>query len=351
MSPRIQLYDRTRSELADLLGEWGFRPHVGRLWKYLYREFATGWGTMPELPGGLRSRLEREAALSLPVAAQATTSHGEQTCKYLLELDDRQRVETVRMQCRGRATACLSSQVGCALGCVFCATGQMGFTRNLTAGEIVAQALYVARSLRDGGEIPDDQGSTGLRNVVLMGMGEPLLNYDAVLQAIRILREPAGLAIAAKRITLSTVGVVPGIIRLADEGPLCSLAVSLHAATQDVRATLVPAAHKWPLDALMEACRYYCRRTNRKIFFEWTVIEDQNDSAEQAQALVRLLQGIPAQVNLIPLNPTAGYEIGASQASRIDAFQATLRSAGLPATVRRRRGIEIAAGCGQLAGA
>lgn len=348
MSPRIQLYDCSYAELAELLGTWGFRSHAGRLWKYLYREHATSWATMPELPCRLRFRLDRDAELSPLVPVQAMTSHDGRTCKYLLQLGDGQRIETVSMQCLHRATACLSSQAGCALGCVFCATGQMGFARNLTAGEIIAQALYIARELHDSATASLARDQARLRNVVLMGMGEPLLNYDAVLRAINILREPAGLAIASKRITLSTVGVVPGIIRLADEGHLCSLAVSLHAATQDVRAALVPAAQKWPLDALMEACRYYCSRLDRKILFEWTIIEGQNDSADQALALIRLVKGIPAQINLIPLNATAGYPIGASQADKIDAFQAVLRSGGLPTTIRRRRGIEIAAGCGQL---
>jgi 23S rRNA (adenine2503-C2)-methyltransferase len=229
----------------------------------------------------------------------------------------------------------------------------MGFARNLAAGEIVAQALYLARVLRemaDAATTRAGQRHESLRNIVLMGMGEPLLNYDAVLRAMEILRDPGGLAIGAKQITLSTVGVVPGIIRLADEARPCSLAVSLHAATQAERAALVPAARTWPLDVLLDACRYYTARLGRRIFFEWTLIEARNDSARHAHALARLVRGIPAQINLIPLNPTAGYSGQPGNFEATDRFRSILREYGLPVSIRQRRGIEIAAGCGQLVG-
>jgi 23S rRNA (adenine2503-C2)-methyltransferase len=183
-----------------------------------------------------------------------------------------------------------------------------------------------------------------------MGMGEPLQNYDAVMQALDILCDPGGLAIGYKQVTLSTVGVAPGIYRLADERRPYSLAVSLHAATQDKRLAMLPVARVWSLDELMTACRHYTSRLNRKIFFEWTLIDGVNDSPEQAAALAELLQGIPAQVNLIPLNPTAGYEPGAPRPAAVAAFQGILQDAGIPSTIRQRRGIDIAAGCGQLAG-
>ena len=343
--PPISLYEFTRQELAALLGRWGASGvHCGRLWKYLYREGLTSCAGMTELPARLRERLEREATiLQLPVVRENSSSDG-LTRKVLLRLAAGQKIETVLMQCRGRATACVSSQAGCPLGCVFCATGQMGFARNLTTSEIVAQALHAERML---------QAETGqrLRNIVVMGMGEPLLNYDAVLKALDILSDSSGLAIAAKRITISTVGVVPGILRLADERRPFSLAVSLHAASQAERAALVPAARTWPLNALMDACRYYTSRQDRKIFFEWTMIEGQTDAIDQAQALARLLRGIPAQVNLIPLNPTTGYHGRPGRSAEMDRFQCILREQGIPTTIRRRRGIEITAGCGQLAGA
>jgi 23S rRNA (adenine2503-C2)-methyltransferase len=245
------------------------------------------------------------------------------------------------MRFTGRVTACLSSQAGCAMGCVFCATGQRGFTRQLSVGEIVAQAVHVQRLLRAQGE--------RLRNVVLMGMGEPLHNYDAVMKAVDILRDPSGLALGAKKITLSTVGVVPGIRRMADEARPIYLAVSLHAATQAERLALVPVAKRWPLDELMDACRYYVRTRGGHIFFEWTLIERKNDSAEHAHAVGQLLRGLDSQVNLIPLNPTAGYDGAPTRSDAAKQFQAILAQYGLPSTVRQRRGIDIAAGCGQLA--
>ncbi|HEX3654944.1 MAG TPA: 23S rRNA (adenine(2503)-C(2))-methyltransferase RlmN [Pirellulales bacterium] len=342
----LDLYDITRSQL----GEWvascaGSAVHAARVWRYLYREGVREVAAMRELPARLRERLARDAAPTTLVLADEVRSGDGLTQKYLLELADGRQVETVLMRMRGRLTACLSSQVGCPLGCVFCATGQMGFARNLTTGEIVAQALYVNSAGMDGLHRRES-----LRNIVLMGMGEPLLNYDAVVRAMEILRDPGGLAIGSKQITLSTVGVVPGIIRLADEAQPCSLAVSLHAADQDERAALVPAARTWPLDVLLDACRYYAARLGRRIFFEWTLIAGSNDSARHAHALARLVRDIPAQINLIPLNPTLGYRGTPGRGEAVDRFRMILRDYGLPVSIRQRRGIEIAAGCGQLAG-
>jgi 23S rRNA (adenine2503-C2)-methyltransferase len=347
----INLYDLPRPAIERLLERWEFNPvHAARIWNYLYFTGVKTIEEMAEVPLRLRRRLTEETHLPrLGVAQEAHSSDGF-TRKYLLALRDGNRIETVLMKFTGRVTACVSSQVGCAMGCVFCATGQMGYTRHLSAGEIVAQALHVrdvARSL--AAESADPEGEDKLRNIVLMGMGEPLHNYDAVMDAIDILRDPGGFALAAKKITLSTVGVVPGIIRFADEARPVHLAVSLHAATQEERAALVPSAKRWPLDQLMEACRYFVRKLERRIFFEWTLIEGKNDSAAQAHAVGRLLQGIPAQVNLIPLNPTIGYGGAPTRSEAVRKFQDVLAEYGLPSTVRQRRGIDIAAGCGQLA--
>jgi 23S rRNA (adenine2503-C2)-methyltransferase len=341
----VSLYDLTREELRLQFVRWDLSTvHAARLWNYLYLECAASFAAMPELPARVRTRLETETTLTIPPVAAETDSSDGFTRKYLLGLTDGHRIETVLMRFTGRVTACVSSQVGCAMGCVFCATGQMGYTRHLTPGEIVAQAVHVARTLRHQAE------PARLRNIVLMGMGEPLHNYDAVMQAIDILRDPNGLALAAERITLSTVGVVPGILRLSAEKRPLHLAVSLHAATQEERAALVPAARKWPLDELMAACRTYSTTTGRRIFYEWTLIDGKNDSLEHARAVGRLLQGLPAQVNLIPLNPTGGYAGTPTASEAARRFQKILIDEfDLPSTVRQRRGIDIAAGCGQLA--
>lgn len=386
MSARLNLYDLTRDELRALLVRWDLSPvHAARLWNYLYLELADSFAKMPELPARVRARLETETRIgTLPVALETDSSDGF-TRKYLLALADDEKIETVLMRFTGRVTACISSQVGCAMGCVFCATGQMGYTRQLTPGEIVAQAVHVARALRGPARwrAPDGTAGAGgagvpaglaadavawsaprltgdgsphpekphrLRNVVLMGMGEPLHNYAAVMQAIDILRDPGGLALAGERITLSTVGVVPGILRLAAEKRPLHLAVSLHAANQEERAALVPVAKKWPLDELMAACRTYNEQTGRKIFYEWTLIEGKNDTPGHARAVGKLLQGLPAQVNLIPLNPTAGYGGAPTRSDAARLFQKILADEfRLPSTVRQRRGVDIAAGCGQLA--
>src|SRR5882724_6926326 len=369
----LNLYDLTREQLRVQLVRWELNPaHLKRLWAYLYLDLAESFDAMPKLPPRVRAKLAAEAQIGvLPTALETDSSDGF-TRKYLLALTDREKIETVLMRFTGRVTACVSSQVGCAMGCVFCATGQMGYRRHLTAGEIVAQAVHVARALRMPSHSTIHSNhralSTGhrpsavetgvaakaalprLRNVVLMGMGEPLHNYEPVMRAVDILRDSNGLALAAERITVSTVGVVPGILRLAREKRPLHLAVSLHAATQAERVSLVPVARKWPLDELMAACRVYSEQTGRRIFYEWTLIEGKNDTIDHARAVGELLRGLPAQVNLIPLNPTAGYAGFGTCTESARRFQKILREEfALPSSVRQRRGIDIAAGCGQLA--
>jgi 23S rRNA (adenine2503-C2)-methyltransferase len=257
-------------------------------------------------------------------------------------LKDGQEVESVLMGFPGRFTACLSTQAGCAMGCTFCATGQMGFVRHLRPGEIVAQVLHCRRALKESGE------GESLRNLVLMGMGEPLHNFESVMAALEIIADTRGLNIGPSRITISTVGVVPGILRLAEENRPYNLAVSLHGATEEERSALVPASRRWSLAELIAACRTYGTKTGRRIFFEWTLIDGTNDSPEQARRLGALLQGIDAHVNLIPLNPTQGFGGRETTAEAAHRFQQILQEMGFPSTLRQRRGIDVAAGCGQL---
>ena len=323
----------------------GLSPvHARALFQALYREAATDLtrcaGFLPPLRRWLESATGR-FSLDLPQVVADTASSDGLTRKFLLRLADAQTIETVLMSYRGRFTACVSTQAGCAMGCVFCATGQMGFTRHLRPSEIVLQVLHVQRALRAA-------GATGLRNLVLMGMGEPLHNYDAVITALEIISDARGLGIAPSHITISTVGVVPGILRLAEEKRPYHLAVSLHGATEEERSALVPASRRWPLAELIAACHTYATQTGRRIFFEWTLIAGKNDSPAQATRLATLLAGLEAHVNLIPLNPTGGFSGTASAAAAATEFQRALRAAGLPSTVRQRRGIDVAAGCGQL---
>jgi 23S rRNA (adenine2503-C2)-methyltransferase len=335
------LYDLTREELGRLLAGWGFSDyHAGRLWEQLYRERLADLGEMDVLRPDLRTRLQAESFLGRLTTQLAVDSSDGLTRKFLLGLEDGQTIETVLMRYPGRATVCISTQVGCAMGCIFCATGQMGYTRNLTPGEIVAQVLYVIALLDKEGE--------GLRNIVLMGMGEPLHNYEATMTAVDILTHNSGLAVGPRYITLSTVGLPPAIRRLADEQRAINLAVSLHAATDAERTALVPINKRWSLVELVDACRYYIEKRGRRIFFEWALIAGENDTPEQANAVGRLLQGLDAHVNLIPLNPTTGYGGHPSNPAAAREFQEILAGYNLPSTIRQRRGIDIDAGCGQL---
>lgn len=351
------LHDLSFPALEQTLTADGLRPiHARPLWRALYREACPDVVAdaeenvrfLPPLRRWVQSRLVaptsgQTASLTLDqpeVAADIPSADG-LTRKFLLRLADGQTVETVLMAYAGRHTACLSTQAGCAMGCVFCATGQMGFVRHLRPGEIVAQVLHAQRALLAAGQ-------PGLRNLVLMGMGEPLHNYANLMTALEITTDTRGLNIGPGRISISTVGVVPGILRLAKERQPYNLAVSLHGASEAERAALVPASKRWPLAELIAACRTYCEVTGRRIFFEWTLIAGTNDSPEAAGRLAALLGGLNAHVNLIPLNPTHGFNGVATGLAAADAFQRVLQDAGFPCTIRQRRGIDVAAGCGQL---
>ena len=321
--------------------------HARPLWRTLHHDLSVDLAAPPEFPPPLKRWIAAQVGegrrffTDAPAETADIASSDGLTRKFLLRLDDGQQVETVLMGFTGRHTACLSTQAGCAMGCVFCATGQMGFVRHLRPGEIVAQVRHAQIALQAA-------GGTGLRNLVLMGMGEPLHNYDAVMTALEIISDRRGLNIGPSRITISTVGVVPGILRLAEEKRPYHLAVSLHGATEAERSALVPASRRWPLAGLIAACRTYGAQTGRRIFFEWTLIDGVNDSVAQAERLAALLAGIDAHVNLIPLNPTGGFAGAPTRSEAAKAFQQVLQAAGFPSTVRQRRGIDVAAGCGQL---
>lgn len=336
----MQLQSLTHEALGNWLSRAGYGPYFRDvLFAGLYRKLATSVEDIPHLRADWLKFLQDNATLVLPSIHRETLSD-DGTLKYLLALPDGKLVETVLMRFKGRATVCISTQAGCAMGCVFCATGQMGFERHLTAAEIVSQVVHAQRVLGTSHE--------KLRNIVLMGMGEPLHNYDAVMTAIDIVQDHKGLGIGPRFITLSTVGLVPGIRRLADDARKVMLAVSLHAATDEERNRLVPIGRQWPLAELMEACREYSEKKKVKVFFEWALIEGRNDTEDQAHALGKWLVGMQAHVNVIPLNPTRGFDGLASHEGRTAKFREILFSYGIPSTQRQRRGLDIDAGCGQL---
>ncbi len=338
---KINFYDLSFAELEKtvaVLGQRSFRAK--QVWEWAYQKYAGSFEEMSNLSQSLRAELDELITFGESTIVSAQRSNDQQTSKVLFRLPDGQLIETVLMKYEKRRTLCISTQAGCAMGCIFCATGQMGFFRNLSVGEIVGQVLYFARQLA--------QVEERVSNVVFMGMGEPLHNYENSLQAVDRLVEPTGFNLGARKITISTVGLVPAIRRYADEQRQTPLAVSLHAATDEERERLIPVAKKWPIAELMDACHYYISQTGRRLTFEWALIQGENDTREQAQALGELLRGMLCHVNLIPLNPTAGFGGGPSGRERVDGFQQELANYGVSSTVRVRRGIDIQAGCGQL---
>ncbi|MCY4062873.1 MAG: 23S rRNA (adenine(2503)-C(2))-methyltransferase RlmN [Chloroflexi bacterium] len=335
----VNLYDLSRSELDDfVIGLGDERYRARQIWDWMYGRRVDRFDAMSNLPKATIAELRETATLgSLELVARQQSRDG--TEKRLYRLVDGQLIESVLMPYDDdRKTACISSQAGCAMGCVFCATGQMGFGRNLAASEIFEQAMIFARDLAGRGE--------RLSNVVFMGMGEPFHNYDATLTAVRQLM--ARLKIGARHITISTVGLAPQIRRFADEGLQLRLAVSLHKTVDAQRSALMPVNKRWGIHALLDACRYYVVRTNRRITFEWAAIAGENDTEEEAHRLGRLLSGLLCQVNIIPLNPTGDFAGLPADTARIENFSRALRGYGVSSTVRVRRGIDIDAGCGQL---
>lgn len=338
------VYDLTREELAERLAAWGepgFRAK--QVWSQLWRR-AARYDQMSDISPALRDRLSAELPMGIEVLDEHTSDRGA-TRKALLRLGGEHVIETVLMGYRDRVTVCASSQSGCAMGCTFCATGQMGLQNNLTSGEIAAQVVWARREAR---RLPASTPRR-LANLVLMGMGEPLGNERHVFAAIARLTDPSAFGMGARHVTLSTVGVVPGIRRLGRAHPQVGLAVSLHAANDELRSQLVPPNDRYPLAALEEAIADWHRTTHRRPSIEWAMIDRVNDSEEQARLLAPIAKRLGAHVNLIPLNPTPGYPMVGSPPLRVRRFVEVLARSGVNVTVRDTRGRSIDAACGQLA--
>ncbi len=312
--------------------------HAGQILRWIYRRGVTDFAAMTDLARPLRETLAAELVISTPRLAHREHS-ADGTEKFLLELGDGRLIESVFIPDSPADTFCISTQVGCAMQCAFCLTGRMGLSRHLTAGEIAGQVRVLAGTL----------GLLAARfNIVLMGMGEPLHNYDETMKALRVLADPGGLAMSPRRVTLSTVGIVPALDRLAAEPWMPNLAVSLHATTDELRARLVPVSRKYPIAQVIDACRRFPLKRRSRITFEYVLLAGVNDTPDDARRLVRLLEGIRSKVNLIPLNEAAGIPFSRPSDARVDAFAAILAARHVTVSVRKSRGRDIRAACGQL---
>jgi 23S rRNA (adenine2503-C2)-methyltransferase len=340
--PRECLLGRSAPELEKLLYALGEKPYRGRqIAEWMYGRGMASFATMTNLPAALRTKLEEQFTVGSLRERSRRETPDRRTRKVAYELPDGGIIESVFMSTATRFTFCLSSQHGCAFACRFCATGRMGRGRHLTASEIVEQAFRL-RS-----ELPQGQAEY---NIVMMGMGEPLENYDEVLAALTLMSDPAGMAVPAKRITISTVGLAPQIIRLADQGHRFRLAVSLHAADDAQRSKLMPVNRRFPLEQLMRAVRHHVDRTGRRVTFEYILLEELNDTIADAARLVRLVAQLPCKINLIPYNPIGPGKFKRPAPERIERFVEYLRPRVPAVTVRYSQGVEIGAACGQLAG-
>lgn len=326
---------------AEIAASLNLKPFQGKqIFRWIHQKRVFDFDRMSDLSKDLRARLaEGFAANQLELVRVSASPRSEGTRKALFRLADGETVESVLIRDRERSTICLSTQVGCAVKCSFCATGMSGYSRNLTPGEIVEQALYLLRDEDMGERTP---------NIVFMGMGEPFRNYDATVAAIHLLMNPEGLGIGARKITVSTVGEVKGIERFSQEDWQVRLSVSLHAANDATRSKLIPLNKKYPLDVLLAAVRAYVERTGRQVTFEWTLLDGVNDSRKDAQELIDVVRTVKASVNLIPYNPVSGLGFNPPPLDRCEAFRDALVNAGVTATLRKERGQDIDAACGQL---
>lgn len=346
----INLLNLERVDLIHFfeeLGEKSFR--AGQLLKWIYQQEVTDFETMTNFSKKLRQQLKALTYIGLPdIQAHQCSKDG--TRKWLLKVDNENSIETVLIPEMNRHTLCVSSQVGCALNCSFCATAQQGFNRNLTTSEIIAQVYLVERLLKSEHYQSVESNNRIISNVVIMGMGEPLTNIDNVIKAIKIMMDDFAYGLSWRRIIVSTAGIVPAIARLKAECPV-NLSVSLHATTDDLRNTLVPINKKYPINQLLDACRQYAGNdSQRKVTFEYVMLKGVNDSLAQAQDLVKLLRNIPCKINLIPFNPFPQTSYQCSSMETIDRFRDILLQANLVTVTRKTRGSDIDAACGQLSG-
>ena len=346
---KTHLLDLSLEELEARLGEWGEpRYRAAQIARWALREHASSFELMTNLPAPLRARLSEAFDVTPPAVLATRAADDGSTTKVLLDLGGGEAIESVRMDYdpedteaedgsspKARTTVCVSTQAGCAMGCTFCATGQQGFTRNLRPAEIVAQVLHFARERR-------------VTNVVFMGMGEPLANYEGTIRAIRWLTDERGLDMRQRGITVSTVGLIRPIERLAEEHLQIGLTISLHAPDDELRRQLIPTAGNVTIEGLLNAGTHYQEVTGRRVTYAYALLEGVNDRPEQARMLAGRLRGLPVHVNLIPYNPTAGDDLRRPGPARVRAFREELTAAGINATVRIERGVEIAAACGQL---
>jgi 23S rRNA (adenine2503-C2)-methyltransferase len=332
-------YEDLEDELRGL-SQPGFRAK--QIWQGVYQLQHSSWQDFTNIPKELRVFLESRYSLGSLKILDETSALDQQSTKYLFSLSDGNFVESVILRNSDRITLCISTQSGCPVGCVFCATGRFGFFRDLTSGEIVEQVIHLSRLLSQQGE--------HITNIVLMGMGEPFLNFDATLDAVKRFNDNSGMNIGARRITISTIGIPDKILRFAQEGLQVNLAVSLHAPNDALRRELVPVAARIQISELMQACHQYIKATNRRITFEYVLINGVNDQPQQAEELAALLSGMLCHVNLIGLNPTAHYPGRTPSHQTMNAFGHILLSHNIPTSIRNSQGSDIQAACGQLAG-
>ena len=342
LSGKQLIYDLDLDTLTHTIKSWGEPSYRGRqIWQGLYKNLWATPDQFTNLSLKLRKKLNEKFIFSNIQSSLTLNSSDSKTQKSLLHLPDTQAIEAVLMLYSRRRTVCISTQVGCGMGCVFCATGQMGFRRNLSSGEIVEQVLYFSRRLQPLGE--------KITNVVFMGMGEPFHNYDETFKAISLLNHPDGFNLGSRRFTISTVGLIPEIRRFTSEHRQVNLAVSLHTVNDELRSSMLPINKKYPVNELLNACRDYVENTNRRITFEWALIHNVNDSVSDARQLANRVNDILCHVNVIPLNPTGQYSGQATTRERAEKFKKELERYGISCTIRLRRGNDIQAGCGQLA--